>query len=78
MQYKYIFHGNVKTNLLPTPHSLSTSILSLFFSTNSLQSDKPKPVLNLPLDFEMELINIILIMVILQMNSFLLLSLKVF
>jgi len=34
----------VNLKSLPFPASLSTHILPLFFSTNSLQSNKPNPV----------------------------------
>jgi hypothetical protein len=36
--------GIVNLNLLPLPCLLSTQIVPPFFSTNSLQSNNPKPV----------------------------------
>jgi len=42
--YAKINTGRVNLNSLPFPYSLSTQIFPPCFSTNSLQSNKPKPV----------------------------------
>ena len=40
--------NKVKLNVVPSPTLLSTLILPPFFSTNSLHSNKPNPVLGSP------------------------------
>ena len=42
--YQSLHKGIVNLKSLPFPNSLSTQIFPLCFSTNSLQSNKPKPV----------------------------------